>query len=336
LETHHGLSNKKSHGKDGPVSVSRGTYREGGIANDFITAMNQIGYPEVEDLQDLETANGVAHAYRYISPDTGRRQNAADTYLHPRLEDSKHPNLHVLVESQVLRVILDENKKATGVVFRPNPKTQVEGAGNVVSTIKVRKLVVLSAGTHATPSILERSGIGSREILQKANIPIIYDLPGVGSNYEDHQMVTYTYKASLQPEQTLESVIDGTRNVGELLETNDPILSWNGIDANAKLRPTDSDIDELGPEFRKLWDRDYKNVPNKPLAALFLVTGYVLCLFCPRDCSFGVRTDFLTVKFIRILADPTPFLPGQFFSFACYNAYPYSKGHIVSLPSYHS
>jgi alcohol oxidase len=165
METHHGLGDKKSHGNSGPVSVSRGTYREGSIADDFITAMNQMGYPEVDDLQDLETANAVAHAYRYISPDTGRRQNTADTYLHPRLEDNKHPNLHVLVESQVLQVILDENKQATGVAFRPNPKTQSEGVGDVVSIIKVRKLVVLSAGTHATPSILERSGIGGRKVL---------------------------------------------------------------------------------------------------------------------------------------------------------------------------
>jgi alcohol oxidase len=304
LETHHGLGNKKSHGNSGPVGVSRGTYREGSIANDCITAMNQIGYPEVEDLQDLETANGVAHAYRYISPETGRRQNAADTYLHPRLKDSKYLNLHVLVESQVLHVILDENRQATEVAFRPNPKTQGERTGTVVSIIKVRKLVVLSAGTYATPSILERSGIGGREILEKATVPIIYDLPGVGSNYEDHQMVTYTYKANLRPEETLESVIDGTRNIGELLETNDSILSWNGIDVNAKLRPTESQIDDLGPEYRKLWDRDYKNAPTKPLAALFLVTGYVFFLLRSLDCGFGICCGSLTIgslEFLQIL-----------------------------------
>ena len=32
--------------------------------------------------------------------------------------------------------------------------------------------------------ILERSGIGSREVLEKSNIPLVAEVPGVGANYQ--------------------------------------------------------------------------------------------------------------------------------------------------------
>lgn len=35
-----------------------------------------------------------------------------------------------------------------------------------------------------SPLILERSGIGGREILEKLNIPLVAEVPGVGANYQ--------------------------------------------------------------------------------------------------------------------------------------------------------
>jgi alcohol oxidase len=51
-----------------------------------------------------------------------------------------------------------------------------------------RKLVVVSAGALGTPQILERSGVGHPVILNKLGIPVVSDLPGVGENYQDHQL----------------------------------------------------------------------------------------------------------------------------------------------------
>ena len=45
------------------------------------------------------------------------------------------------------------------------------------------RLVVVSAGAMGSPAILERSGIGATDILARANVPQILDLPGVGENY---------------------------------------------------------------------------------------------------------------------------------------------------------
>lgn len=99
-------------------------FRGKAIEDDFIAATTQLGYPEVQDLQDLQdlqTVNAVSSLRRFVSPKDGKRQDAAHAYLHPCLQDGDHSNLHVLVESQVTRVIFDEGKRATGVEFRPNP-----------------------------------------------------------------------------------------------------------------------------------------------------------------------------------------------------------------------
>lgn len=67
----------------------------------------------VEDLSDLESNNGVQRAKRYISP-AGKRQDTGHCYLHPRLQDGKHPNLHVVVDSQVIRVLFDDRLERHG------------------------------------------------------------------------------------------------------------------------------------------------------------------------------------------------------------------------------
>ena len=59
---------------------------------------------------------------------------------------------------------------------------------------RASRLVVLSAGAFGTPSILERSGIGSRDVLIRNNIEQLVDLPGVG----EHFMGLYNRKISTQ------------------------------------------------------------------------------------------------------------------------------------------
>jgi alcohol oxidase len=49
--------------------------------------------------------------------------------------------------------------------------------------VKASRLVVISAGAFGSPTILERSGIGSKEVLNTNGISQIVDLPGVGEHY---------------------------------------------------------------------------------------------------------------------------------------------------------
>lgn len=260
LETYHGAGAKDLHGSNGPIIVSSGTYRATRVEDDFLAALKAVGYPEVEDLGDLDTNNGAQRAMRFVAPD-GLRQDVAHSYLHPRLRDGKHPNLHVVVESKVLRILLD-NKRATGVVYQPSSASHAAETRSV----KAKKMVIVSGGAFGTPAILERSGIGNPQVLKKVGVQPIVELPGVGEGYEDHHLIGYPYKSSLNPDETHDA-INGGRFDMENPETR-KLLGWNAADITAKLRPTASDVAALGPEFQEVWEKEWEHNPNKPMAVM--------------------------------------------------------------------
>ena len=149
------------------------------------------------------------------------------------MQDGQHPNLHILPESKVIRVLFDESSppKAIGIEYKPNEDHQpsISLSKPVHSVIKARKLVVVTAGALGTPQVLERSGVGNPEILKKLNIPVVADVPGVGENYQDHQLVLYPYRSSLDESETLDGILSGRKDFVKALEEKDPMLGWNGI-----------------------------------------------------------------------------------------------------------
>jgi choline dehydrogenase len=78
-----------------------------------------------------------------------------------------------------------EGKKATGVSFYQKEK---------VITVKANREVILSAGSIGSPHILQVSGIGDSEKLEKHGIETIHELKGVGKNLQDHLMFRPVYK----------------------------------------------------------------------------------------------------------------------------------------------
>lgn len=75
------------------------------------------------------------------------------------------------------------NNRATGIQYIPNVHFHPDSKSEVITAL-ARRLVVLSAGTFGSPAILERSGIGSKVVLDEAGVKQIVDLPGVGENYQ--------------------------------------------------------------------------------------------------------------------------------------------------------
>lgn len=179
----------------------------------------------------------------------------------------------MLVESKVVRVLLDDDKRAVGVEYTPNPDFQAEIGPTMHPkfTVKARKLVVVSCGACGTPTVLERSGLGDPEILKKANIPVAVDLPGVGRDYQDHHLLLYPYKTNLGPHETIDRVLRNPAGRQQLIDSKDKVLGWNGIDIASKLRPTEDDVAALGPEFQNAWNKDFKNFPDRPL----MLTGLI-------------------------------------------------------------
>lgn len=50
-------------------------------------------------------------------------------------------------------------------------------------------------------------------------------------------------------------------------------LSSNAIDAGFKIRPTEAELKEMGPEFNALWDKYFKDKPDKPVMFGSIVAG---------------------------------------------------------------
>ena len=71
---------------------------------------------------------------------------------------------------------------AVGIEYVDDTIGRAKGTTDLL-VARASRLVVLSAGAFGSPAILERSGIGSKDILTKNNIQPLVDLPGVGEHY---------------------------------------------------------------------------------------------------------------------------------------------------------
>jgi choline dehydrogenase len=111
-------------------------------------------------------------------PETSRRSHAG---LGHYAALPARRNYHLLVKHQVVRVLYPN-----GITSGPPVVEMRSLEDGVISNITATAEVVIAAGALHTPTILQRSGIGSRLVLEEANIPLVHELPGVGANLQDH------------------------------------------------------------------------------------------------------------------------------------------------------
>ena len=72
--------------------------------------------------------------------------------------------------------------RAVGIEYVDDTIGRAKGTTDPL-VARASRLVVLSAGAFGSPAILERSGIGSKDLLARNNIQQLVDLPGVGEHY---------------------------------------------------------------------------------------------------------------------------------------------------------
>lgn len=150
------------------------------LSDAFLDACGEAGYRKLDDYNDGSYEGAF---YLQYSTRNGWRNSTPVGYLNPAL---KRQNMTVLPNAIVTRIVM-EGKRATGVAFR---------LGETNLTVKARREVILSAGPLASPQILELSGIGNREMLQKHGIAVTHHLPGVGENLRDHPNTRITYECA--------------------------------------------------------------------------------------------------------------------------------------------
>ncbi|KAL8656799.1 MAG: hypothetical protein Q9210_000043 [Variospora velana] len=165
--------------RGGPLQVSFSNYA------DPFGSWAQKGFTGVGmDLQD-GLNGGILHGSAFstlsVDPRNGYRSSSESSFLQATLQNGTAPMIYK--NSLATRILLDSNNTASGVsVTTAGPY----GIPAVNYTLSARKEVIVSAGAFQSPQLLMVSGIGPQDQLERNNIEVRKDLPGVGQNMWDH------------------------------------------------------------------------------------------------------------------------------------------------------
>jgi choline dehydrogenase-like flavoprotein len=190
LETY--LPGKGNRGKTGPMHIAQVAERYP-IAHALVQAAQEDGQALNEDY------NGVRQdgfGYYQVAQKGGQRWSVVDGYLNP----VRHrKNLTIRTAALVTRVMVEKGR-CTGVTYRQNGQS---------FTVHAQREVIMAAGAVQTPQILELSGIGQPELLQRLGIPLVHAASGVGENYTDHFATRMNWR--VKHTQTLNELAQGWR-----------------------------------------------------------------------------------------------------------------------------
>ncbi|KAI9432495.1 alcohol oxidase-like protein [Lactarius indigo] len=293
IETYQVPGGGTTHGTDGPLAVSLGG---------FLTDLAE---------QFLQVAR-TPRPRSWINGETGTRSDVPHNMIYP-LKDTRS-NLHFLTGVHVKHITFDNENRATGVAYALNPLLHPDGPGET-RTVRGTKLVLISAGAFGSPAILERSGIGAKDVLERVGVKQRVNLPGVGENYQDHNNFDHKYFAADEAQsldavfRNMEGAIDGVPlasipplRAAEFGKTKKEISTQSPLDAGIKWRPKPSEVAELGPEFQEYWNSYFANAPDKPV----------------------LRIGMFSASFENSTAAP----PRKYFTIAIYTEYPLARGHV--------
>lgn len=157
------------HGGGGPLYVTTGRGWSP-LYDAFVQAGAEAGYGHTEDMNGYRNEG---FGPMQMTVRDGVRWSTAKAYLEPVMV---RPNLTVRTGVLVHRVRI-EGRRATGVEY---------SRGRNMEIAECRGRVILAGGPVNSPQLLMLSGIGPGEHLREHGIDVHADLPGVGSNYQDH------------------------------------------------------------------------------------------------------------------------------------------------------
>ncbi|TBU37889.1 alcohol oxidase-like protein [Dichomitus squalens] len=277
VETYQNVPNRPTHGYDGPLKVSYGGALTS-VGTDFVETVLRYDRTRtaVDDANSMvQDVNRIEPWPKWIDGKTGRRSDVAHHYIYPALDKSK--KVHLLPGCAVKRVVIEEGK-ATGVEFLHNTLLSSD-ADTTPRIVRASKLVVISAGTFGSPGILERSGIGSKDILDRNSIKQVVDLPGVGENYNDHPLIFVPFHAKKDAD-TLDGIVRGDADElekwsAQWQQNGQGLMATNGLDGGYKFRPSEKELRTIGPEFAERWASYYASTPDRPIMWAGQISQYV-------------------------------------------------------------
>jgi choline dehydrogenase len=167
------------HGVGGPLTVSDQPRRYE-LADRVVAAAIEAGLPHNDDFNGARQEGA-----GYFQSTTGksRRWSTATAYLRPARDRA---SLVVRPNAQATRVVI-ENGTATGVTYI---------SGGISRSARSRGEVIVCGGVFNSPQLLQLSGIGPADLLQRMGIEVIRDVPAVGNHLQDHFYVRLAYRCT--------------------------------------------------------------------------------------------------------------------------------------------
>jgi choline dehydrogenase-like flavoprotein len=224
----------------GPLEVSYSNYAMP-FSTWMMLGMEAIGINQTDDFNS-GSLFGTQYCTSTIRPSDESRSSSESSFLATANSSS---SLHVYPSTLAKRILFNNEKQATGVEISSS-----------ISTFQLiaNKEVILSAGAFQSPQLLMVSGIGPSEILQKYDIEVLSDLPGVGQNMWDHPFFAPSYRVGVETlTKTANNLLDlgaefltyATNHTGIVTSPISDMLAWEKIPSNLRANFSSETIEAL-------------------------------------------------------------------------------------------
>ena len=223
------------HGTGGPLAVEdrRST---NSVSRSWVAAAIASGMPDNDDFNG-ENLDG-AGLYQ-VTCRRGRRSSTEEAFLNPVLH---RRNLSVVTGAQVTQILV-EGTRAVGVSYRKGGESHV---------LHADAEVIVCGGAVNSPQLLLLSGIGPADHLREVDIPVVHELQGVGSGFQDHPVVPLVWRT-----QGVRDFRDGLtlRNLLLAKVAGRGPLTSNAAEAGAfwSSNPGSTDPDEKAPDLQAVF-----------------------------------------------------------------------------------
>ena len=176
-----------AHGLTGHVGVGWSNYTMGGETHEILNKTFQ----NLEIPYNRDQSSGNLHGFSVfpstINSELEIRADAARSYLY---SIQTRPNLHLLTGTLAEKIIWSngpDSYTSEAIASAVQIRAMTGGSSRI---LKANKEVIVSAGSHKSPVILENSGVGNPKILAEKNVPVKVNLPAVGENLQDQPIVS--------------------------------------------------------------------------------------------------------------------------------------------------
>lgn len=217
-------------GGHGPVHIEVAKAKNS-VSDAFVSTAVNSG---IEFVEDMNSSDEDRIAMVASNTRRGFRRSAATAFL----RNARHrSNVKIINHAEATKVLFSGHR-AVGVEAQIDGKLVHFSAG---------REVLICGGALESPQILERSGIGKREVLAAAGVELLVESPRVGENLSEHRgiMLQFRFDGDVGFNSSVNSPARQLVSGAKYLLNGKGIISFGGYDVLGMYRsdPHSKDVD---------------------------------------------------------------------------------------------